>query len=179
MRSPRPFLTILEYCKQSKSEAGEGLGTRLCILFAVYTSNPACCQDPVFQFLNGLVPKAMPFATSSDSYSHSIPLAHGVFGHCIALDSQADQDLDQQRHSAGSSAKNCAPWLAFSRAKGRSAAELEEERVECAGWLCTLGCKSGCSTIVIQELCEIYPGIGRMKGLARSCVWWPSSRPPE
>ena len=26
------------------------------------------------------------------------------------------------------------------------AAEFEEERVECAGWLCTLGCKSGCST---------------------------------
>ena len=41
----------------------------------------------------------MPFATSSVSYSCfnlSIP-AHGVFGHCIALDSQADQDLDQQR----------------------------------------------------------------------------------
>ena len=29
---------------------------------------------------------------------------------------------------------------------GRSAAELEEAIVECAGWLCTLGCKSGCST---------------------------------
>ena len=28
----------------------------------------------------------------------------------------------------------------------RSAAELEEARVECAGWLCTLGCNSGCST---------------------------------
>ena len=40
-RSPKPFLTILEYCKESKSEAGEGLGTRLCILFASY---PACCQ---------------------------------------------------------------------------------------------------------------------------------------
>ena len=41
-RSPKPFLAILEYCKESKSEAGEGLGTRLCILFASY---PACCQD--------------------------------------------------------------------------------------------------------------------------------------
>ena len=28
----------------------------------------------------------------------------------------------------------------------RSAAELEEAIVECAGWLCTLGCESGCST---------------------------------
>ena len=36
-----------------------------------------------------------------------IPLAHEVFGHCIALDSQADQDLDQQGHSTGSSAKIC------------------------------------------------------------------------
>ena len=56
MRSPRPFLAILEYCKQWKSEAGEGLGT---ILFAVYTSNcnPTCYQDPVFQFLDGLVPR--------------------------------------------------------------------------------------------------------------------------
>ena len=44
-------------------------------------------------------------------------LPHGVFGHCIALDSQADQNLDQQRHSAGSSAKIYAQWLAFSRAK--------------------------------------------------------------
>ena len=30
--------------------------------------------------------------------------------------------------------------------KGRSAAELEEARVECAGWLCTLGYKSCRST---------------------------------
>ena len=28
-QSPKPFLAILEYCKESKSEAGEGLGTRL------------------------------------------------------------------------------------------------------------------------------------------------------
>ena len=64
----------------------------------------------------------------------------------ITLDSQADQDLDQQRHSAGSSAKICAPWLAFSRAKGRSATELEEARIQCTGCLCTLGCKGGFST---------------------------------
>ena len=32
VRSPKPFLAILEYCKKSKSEAREGLGTRLCIL---------------------------------------------------------------------------------------------------------------------------------------------------
>ena len=35
---------------QAKSEAREGLAARLCISFAVYTSNPACCQDPVFNF---------------------------------------------------------------------------------------------------------------------------------
>ena len=44
-----PFLNT------AKSEAREGLGTRLCILFAVYTSQP--------------VAKTMPFATSTDSYS--------------------------------------------------------------------------------------------------------------
>ena len=57
-QSPKPFLTILEYCKKSTSEAGEGLGTRLCILFASY---PACCQD--YAMHN--------FATFSDSYSCS------------------------------------------------------------------------------------------------------------
>ena len=28
---------------------------RLCILFAMYTSNPACCQNPAFQFSDDLV----------------------------------------------------------------------------------------------------------------------------
>ena len=133
-RSPKPFLAILEYCKKSKSEAG-GLGTRLCILLASY---PACCQDYAICH------------RFSDSYSRSNswlpPLAHGVHGHCITLDSQPDQDLDQQRQSAGSSVKICASWLAFSKVKGSSAAELEEARVVCAGCLCTLGCKSCCST---------------------------------
>ena len=36
---------------------------------------------------------------------YNLEWSHGVFGHCIAL--------DQQRHSAGSSAKICTPWLAF------------------------------------------------------------------
>ena len=84
------------------------------------------------------VAKTMLFVTFSDSYSCSnscnlLLLMEYNFGHCIALYSQADQD--QQRHSASSSA-NCAPWLA-SRANGRSAAELEEARVGCAGCLCT------------------------------------------
>ena len=73
------------------------------------------------------VAKTMPFATFSDlQLCQSLVMSyivHGVFGHCIALDSQADQDLLPS-----------------------SAAELEEARVECAGWLCTLECKSGCST---------------------------------
>ena len=56
----------------------------------------------------------------------------------FTLDSQTDQTLDQQRDSASSSAKTCAPSLAFSRDKGRNAAELKEERVECVGCLSTL-----------------------------------------
>ena len=51
---PRHFGVLQE----SKSEAGEGLGTRLCILFASY---PACCQDYAMH----------KFATFSDSYSRS------------------------------------------------------------------------------------------------------------
>ena len=71
--------------------------------------------------------------------------------------------------------KICAPWLAFSRVKVRSAAELEEGRVECAGWLCTLGCRSGCSTFRKRAsnlgTVGIHPGIARMKSLARSHLW--------
>ena len=120
---------------QAKFEAREGLGTRLCILFASYQ---ACCQD--CHLTLSQTPTVVPIP------GNLLLFIIRVFGHCIALDSQADQDLDQQRQSAGSSAKICAPLLAFSRVKGRSAAELEEARVECAGCLCTLGCKSGCST---------------------------------
>ena len=57
MRSPRPFLAILEYCKQSKSEAGE-------------TWEPGCAT---FLLLTQPVAKTMPFATSSDSYSRFNP----------------------------------------------------------------------------------------------------------
>ena len=121
MRSPKPFLTILEYCKQSKSEAREGLGTRLCNLFASY---PACCQDYAVCHLLRLLQSFQSLVTSSCSWSI--------------------WTLYRFRQSTRS--RICAPWLAFSRAKGRSAAELEEARIECAGRLCTLGCKSGFST---------------------------------
>ena len=60
-----------------------------------------------------------------------------------SIDSQADQVLDQQRHSAGSNAKICAPWLAFSRAKGGVQQNWRRQELSV---LCTLGCKSGCST---------------------------------
>ena len=56
----------------------------------------------------------MPLATSSDSYSCSNPcnlLLLMEYLDTIALDSQPDQDFDQQRYSAGSSAKICAPWV--------------------------------------------------------------------
>ena len=63
-------------------------------------------------------------------------------------------------------------------------AELEEGRVECAGWLCTLVCKSARVVVllpgrkrVIQELHEIHvhPGIAiKDETLARNCVWWVS-----
>ena len=118
MRSPRPFLATLKDCKQLKSEVREGLGARLCILGAMYTSNPACCQDyAVCHFLR-LLQYLQSLVTSCCSWS--------IYDTVIA-----------QRHSAGSSAKVCVPWLAFSRAKRRSAAELKEARVECAGWLYT------------------------------------------
>ena len=38
----------------------------------------------------------------------------------------------------------------------RSAAELEKAIVECAGWLCTLGCKNGCSTTRMRGLVSVY-----------------------
>ena len=118
------------------------------------------------------------------------------------LDSQPDQDLDQQRHIAGSSVKICTPWFAFSRVKGRTAAELEEARVECAGCLCTLGCKSGCSTTrkrvsnpgTTQDTCTLrhckYEKLGmklcvvgepgcRPRAEVRTYTKCQSSRPPE
>ena len=115
-RSPKPFLAILEYCKESKSEAGEGLGIRLCILFASY---PACCQDyAVCHFLR-LYRLRQPTRSRLGPTKTQCWLKF--------------EDL-------------CSMRFTFSRAKGRRAVELEEARVECAGCLCTLGCKSGCST---------------------------------
>ena len=66
MRSPKPFLTILGYCKQSKSEAGEGLGTRLRNLFASY---PACCQDYAICYFLRLLQSFQSLVTSSSSWS--------------------------------------------------------------------------------------------------------------
>ena len=120
MRSPRPFLAIFEYCKQSKSEAGEGLRTSLCILFA---SNPACCQDYAICHFLRLLQSFQSLVTSSCSWS---------FGQCIALDSQADQVLDHQRQ-CWLKCKDLCSMVGLLKSQGRSAAELEEAIVECAG----------------------------------------------
>ena len=93
------------------------------------------------QFLDGLVPTLcrLPLPQTPTVVlipAWQPPLAPGVFGQCTTLDSQADQDLDRQRQVLG--------WLL--KSQRRSAAELEEERVDFAGWLCTLGCKGGFST---------------------------------
>ena len=66
---PRPFLAILECCKQSKSESGEELGTRLCILFAVSNSNSACCQDYAACHFLRLLHSFQSLITSSCSWS--------------------------------------------------------------------------------------------------------------
>ena len=95
MRSPRPFLTILEYCKQSKSEAGNQAVQLVCFLPSLL---PRLCCWPLPQ-----TPTVVPIPVTS-SYSWSIWTLY-------CLDSQPDQDLDQQRYSAGSSAKICAPWV--------------------------------------------------------------------
>ena len=116
------------------------------------------------------------FATSSDSYSSSNPCNLLLLVEYLdTVHSQPNQGLDQQRHSASSSAKICVPWLAFSRAKRRSATELEEARVGC---VYTLGCKSGCSTtrkIASNPGDTCTSGIAKVKSfMARTCVWWAS-----
>ena len=76
-------------------------------------------------------------------------------------------------------------WLSQQSKGGVQQKLLEEARVECAGCLCTLGYKSGCSPPgrerVIQELREIHvhSGIANMKSLARSYTKCQSSRPSE
>ena len=61
----KAFLTILEYCKESKSE---GLRARLCILFgsSVY---PACCQDYAICHFLRLLQSFHFLVTSSCSWS--------------------------------------------------------------------------------------------------------------
>ena len=63
--------------------------------------------------------------------------------------------------------------LAFSRAKGRSAAELEDV---CVQWGARVVVPPPGREQVIQELCEIHvhSDIANTKSLSRSCVWWAS-----
>ena len=95
MRSPRPHhFGILQ--AESISEAGEGLQIRLCISFAGYTSNPTCCQDPIFQFLDGLVPRLRHLPLPQTPTVVPIP------GNLLLLMEYLDtvsSDLDRQRHN--------------------------------------------------------------------------------
>ena len=87
---PRHFRTA---CKQSKCEAREGLGTRLYILFAVYTSNPAYCQDYAVCYFLRLLQLFLSVVNSSCSWS------------IWTLYRLRQPSRWQQRHTAGSSAK--------------------------------------------------------------------------
>ena len=153
-----------------KSEAG-GLGTRLCILFASY---PACCQDYTICHFFRLLQSFQFLVTSSCSWS---------IWTLYRLRQPTRSRLGPTKTQCWLKCKDLCSMVGFLKiVKGRSAAQLEEARVECAGCLCTLGCKSGCSTPgrerVIQELREIHvhvhSSIANMKSLARSCVWWAS-----
>ena len=115
-------------------------------LQCILPTHPVAMNLHAFQILSTRLPRLCYLPLSQTHTAISIP-APGAFGHCVACDSQADQDLVGQRHSAGSSAKICTPWLAgLHKSQREECAEMEEERVECAGWLCTLVCKSCSST---------------------------------
>ena len=64
--------------------------------------------------------------------------------YCLA-DSQADQDLDQQRHSAGSS-ERFVPYGWSQEPKGGVQQNWKRQELSVLDG-CVLGCKSGCSTI--------------------------------
>ena len=90
------------------------------------------------------VARTMPFATSSDSYSRSNPRSIWTLYH---LRQPSTSKLGPTK-TVLALVQRCMlhGWPSQEPNYRRSAAELEEARVECAGWLCTLGCKSGCST---------------------------------
>ena len=75
----------------SSDQAGGGLETRLCILFAQPVANLRLCRYPLPQ-----TPTVVPIPGN-------LLLLMEYLDSVFALDSQADQDLDQQKHSAGSS----------------------------------------------------------------------------
>ena len=108
-------------------------------LFAVFTSNPACCQDyAVCHFLR-LLQSFQPLVTSF-LWTRSIwTLYH--------LRQPSTSKLGPTK-TVLALVQRCMlhGWPSQEPNYRRSAAELEEARVEFAGWLCTLGCKSSCST---------------------------------
>ena len=133
---------FLEYCKESKSE---GLGTRLCILFASY---PACCQDyAICHFLRLL--QSFQFLLTS-SCSQSVWTLYHL--------SQPDQDLDQQRHSAGSSAKDLCSMVGF--LKGGVQQNWRRQKLSvldgCVLWGARVVIPPPGRERVIQELREIH-----------------------
>ena len=104
----------------SSDQAGGGLETRLFILFA---SNSACCQDYAVCHLLRLLQSFQSLVNSSCSWS---------IWTVYLLRQPSRSRLGPTKTQCWLKRKICAPWLAFSRAKGRSAAELEEGRV----WVC-------------------------------------------
>ena len=121
------------FLAHSSDQAGEGLGSRLCILFV---SNPACCQGYALCHFLRLLQSFQSLVTSCSCSIWTL----------YSLRQPSRSRLGPTKtQCAGSSAKICVQSsLAFS--KGRIVAELEEARAEYAGWLCSLGRKSGCST---------------------------------
>ena len=145
-------------------------GTRLCILFAVYTSNSACCQDYAichflrllrsFQFLVTLACSWSIwtlYRLRQPSSSRLGPTKTQCWLKCKDLCSMVDLLKSQReeckrnwRRKELSVLDGCVLWGA------RGVVQIPQRE-----W-------------VIQELGERHPGIARIKRLARSCVWWPS-----
>ena len=95
----------------SSDQARGGLETRLCILFA---SNPACCQDYAIRHFLRLLQPFQSLVISSCSWS---------IGRVYCLRQPSRSRLGPTKTQCWLKRKICAPWLAFSRVKGRSAAE--------------------------------------------------------
>ena len=91
----------------SSDQARGGLETRLCILFA---SNPACCQDyAICNFLRLLQP-FQSLVVSSCSWS---------IGRVYCFRQPSRSRLGPTKTQCWLKQKICAPWISFSRAKGR------------------------------------------------------------